>query len=155
MTWWDYIQSRALLLTIILGSLVGLIGAFGHHTHTHDAFPNRNWWLSRLAITPFLAGAAAMIVEVSGFHSNVFAHFVASLLALLGFQSIPMMTRLIEARLGLQIGEVRPDPVVNPETVIPPNIYPVDPVIPADEQVLLGEIDQADAIGSATPKEEL
>lgn len=163
MRWLDWLHERALYFFILLGMMVGLLGAFGRERH-EGRRPGGDWWLNRLLLMPFLAGAGTA-AAVAFALPNPVAHFVASLLSLMGYSALPeIMNRLLDW-LGpkrTMAGSVDPElikpaahrPTVDPERVRAPDeetaplaklrdVVPLAPN-PAGDEALLGRLADTD-----------
>lgn len=85
MKWIDETLDAASYM-ILIGLLAGLSGAYGRERH-EGRQPDRNWWLNRILLMPFLAicasaGTAAMKL------SGEMTAFVASILSLLAYEAV-------------------------------------------------------------------
>lgn len=86
------IEAVRFWVIIAIGSLVGLLGAYGREQH-EGRDPNRKWLVLRLCVMPFLALAAAALADTLNLSTQV-AAFVAALFSLLAYD----MVRVIAIR---------------------------------------------------------
>ena len=90
-------------LIILVGSLVGLLGAYGREQHEGRA-PDRQWLVGRLCIMPFLAFAAAALADTMHLSGQVSA-FVAAIFSLLAYDLVRVIAmRTLKKAAG---GEVK------------------------------------------------
>jgi hypothetical protein len=89
-------------LIIAVGSLVGLLGAYGREQHEGRA-PDRKWLVGRLCIMPFLAFAAAALSVMMNLSGQVMA-FVAALFSLLAYDLVRVIAmRALKRAAGGEI----------------------------------------------------
>jgi len=89
-------------LIISIGSLLGLLGAYGREQHEGRA-PDRKWLLDRLCVMPFLASAAAALTDTLHLSGQV-ALFVASIFSLLAYDLVRVIAmRTLKKAAGGEI----------------------------------------------------
>jgi hypothetical protein len=144
-------------LIISIGSMLGLLGAYGREQHEGRA-PNRKWLIDRLCVMPFLASAAAALTDTLNLSGQV-ALFVASIFSLLAYDLVRVIAmRTLNKAAGGEVKlptdaavEILPSPG-KPDVIkvkVTPGVpmrgvlreaYPAKPEHDTDMDRLLGEM---------------
>jgi len=89
-------------LIIAVGSLVGLLGAYGREQH-EGRTPDRKWLVGRLCIMPFLAITASAITDTMHLSGQV-AAFVSAIFSLLAYDLVRVIAlRTLKKAAGGEI----------------------------------------------------
>ena len=117
-------------LIIAIGSLVGLLGAYGREQH-EGRTPDRKWLGGRLCIMPFLAVAAAALTDLMHLSGQV-AAFVAAIFSLLAYDLVRVIAmRTLKRAAGGDIKLPTDAAVEIPATNRGPTVVTVKPLAPA------------------------
>jgi hypothetical protein len=105
----DFLADGATYLVIAAALAAGVAASYGRELEA-GRYPNGQWWIRRLLITPLLVIAATAATELFGL-SKSGAAFTAAMLSIGGYDVIKLIEARWLRRIGLIDGEPRAPPV--------------------------------------------
>ena len=103
MKWMEFLADGSTCVVIAAALAAGIAASYGRELEA-GRYPNGQWWIRRLLITPLLVIAATAATELFGLSKSA-AAFTAAMLSIGGYDLIKLIEAHWLRRVGLVDGE--------------------------------------------------